>query len=386
MRGSTRKRGSSWTALWSDQDAQTGKRRQRSQGGFPTRKAAERHLATVLSSIGAGTYVEPSKELLGRYVMDEWLPAIAATVRPSTHDTYTSLARKHLAGRSIGAVPLRALTGAHITALYVELEQDGLAVNSRRLIHSILHRALRDAVRWDKLTRNPAALADPPAAPRSRVQAWTATELRRFLEHVRDDRLYALWRLAATTGMRRGELLAVSHLALDLDAARLRVDRQLRADGCFGPPKSRRSERVVALDPETVVVLRRHLELQSFERGLAGPVYEDGDLVFANELGRPIPPGTLSDRFVSHRKAAGIPVGTLHVLRHTSATLALTATPPVPLHVVAGRLGDDPKTVLATYAHLLPHSDEQAAVTIAAMLSVDKPLTDRPLTGAGLQG
>jgi len=83
-----------------------------------------------------------------------------------------------------------------------------------------------------------------------------------------------------------------------------------------------------------------------------------------------------------HRKAAGIPTGSLHILRHTAATLALTATPPVPLHVAAGRLGDDPKTLIGVYAHLLPHSDAMAAEAVAAALvdssaaeSVDKPLT-----------
>jgi integrase len=69
----------------------------------------------------------------------------------------------------------------------------------------------------------------------------------------------------------------------------------------------------------------------------------------------------LTESFGTHRKAAGIPSGSLHVLRHTAATLALTATPPVPLHIVAGRLGDDPKTVPGTGAHLLPHSEAMAA-------------------------
>ncbi len=97
--------------------------------------------------------------------------------------------------------------------------------------------------------------------------------------------------------------------------------------------------------------------------------------MFCDELGRPIYPTRLGEWFVKARNAAGLPTGSLHILRHTSATLALTATPPVPLHVVAGRLGDDPKTVLATYAHLLPHSDQLAAAAVAAAISVDKPLT-----------
>jgi integrase len=85
--------------------------------------------------------------------------------------------------------------------------------------------------------------------------------------------------------------------------------------------------------------LRGPGEGHSSSRGgkyLAGPAYDDGDLVFCDELGRPIHPQQLSRAFSLHRKAAGIPTGSLHILRHTAATLALTATPPVPLHVVAG--------------------------------------------------
>jgi integrase len=178
--------------------------------------------------------------------------------------------------------------------------------------------------------------------------------------------------------MRRGELLAVTWRALNLDGARLQIDQQLiptPGGPTFGPPKSKRSERTIALDPETVRVLRRHRETQLLERDLAGVAYDDGDLVFCDELGHLIQPKALTGRFSAERKAAGIPTGSLHILRHTAATLALTASPPVPLHIVAGRLGDDPTTLLGVYAHLLPRSDEQAADALAAAL-VDKPLTE----------
>lgn len=370
MRGSTRKRGSTWTAYWDGPaDPATGKRKQNSRGGFSRQKDAEAFLSQTISKVNAGTYVEPSKDPLGHFLLDEWLPGIRATVRPNTYATYERLMRVQVAGRDIGAIPLRSLTGGHVNALYAELEAAGLSVNTRRLIHSTLHRALHDAVRWDKLNRNPAANADPPAASRVRVQAWTEGEVRRFLEQVRGDRLYALWRLAATTGMRRGELLGLSHQILDLAGGRLRVERQLKVDGTYGPPKSRRSERTIALDAGTVEVLRRHVEVQQLERTIAGPAYEDQDLVFCDALGRPLHASSISSVFLRHRTAAKIPVGSMHVLRHTAATIALTANPPVPLHVVAGRLGDDPKTVLATYAHLLPHSDAMAADAIAEALS-----------------
>jgi integrase len=371
MRGSTRKRNSTWTCYWDAPDPETGSRRQRSKGGFRTQKAAQAHLATVITQTNEGTYIEPSKQPLARFMIDEWLPAVSSTVRPLTAERYGKITRSYVVKRDIGGVPLRGLSGGHLTALYAELERDGLSVGSRRLVHSVLRRALSDAVRWGRLPRNPAAAADPPALPHTRVQSWSARELHTFLAHVEGDRLFALWRLAGTTGMRRGELAGLTWRHLDLDGARLRVEQQLipTAGGCsFGPPKSRRSERTIALDPDTLDSLRRHREDQQLERDLAGPAYTDGDLVFCDELGRPIHPQRLTQWFGKLRRAAGIPTGSLHVLRHTAATIALTADPPVPLHVVAGRLGDDPRTLLGTYAHLLPHSDAMAAEAVAAAI------------------
>ena len=100
---------------------------------------------------------------------------------------------------------------------------------------------------------------------------------------------------------------------------------------------------------------------------MAADAYDDQDLVFASELGAPIYPQRLTVAFLRLRKAAGLPCGTLHVLRHTHATLALTNG--VPVHVVAARIGDRAETVLRTYAHLLPQSDVQAAEQVAALLA-----------------
>lgn len=305
MRGSTRKRRSTWTAYWDAYDPETGGRRQKSKGGFRTQKEAQRHLATVITATAAGEYVEPSKQPFARFLLDEWLPAIGGTVRPLTHTRYGEIVRNHVVKRDIGSVPLRVLSGGHITGLYTDMEQDGLSVGTRRLTHAVLGRALGDAVRWGKLSRSPAAAADPPAQPRSRVQSWTARELRAFLGQVEGDRLAALWRLAATTGMRRGELLGLTWRSLDLEGARLRVEQQLLPTMTFGPPKSRRSERTVALDAGTVDALRHHLETQKLERDLAGPAYVDQDLVFCDELGGPIRPHCVSDAFKRHPQICG---------------------------------------------------------------------------------
>jgi integrase len=321
------------------------------------------------SNSGRATYSEPSKQPLGLYMRDEWLGAVRGQLRPLSVKKYGQVIRTHVIGRDIGSVPLRALTPGHLNALCAELEREGSGASTRRQVHAVIGRALSDAVRWGKLSRNPAKMADPPALPRSRAQSWTAGELRRFLTHVQDERLFALWRVAAATGMRRGELAGLTWRAVELDRARLSVTQQLvpTKGGCtFGPPKSRRSERTIALDQVTIEALEAHRAVQVLERDLAGTAYEDGDLVFCDEIGHRIHPQQLTDGFRRLRKAAGILTGSLHILRHTHTTLALTEW--VPLHVVAARIGDDPKTVLDTYAHLLPTSDEAAAQVVAAQL------------------
>lgn len=368
MTGHVYKRGDTWTVVH-DEPSPDGKRRQRTKGGFRLKRDAQTYLTDALARIDGGVYSSPSKMTLGEYLTGEWLPAVEGTLRPLSVQRYRAIVRLYIVPQ-IGAKRLQTLSGGQVNGMYADLERVGLSVATRRLTHAVLHRALHDAVRWGRLTRNPANLADPPARGTSRAQSWTAGELRRFLEHVRDDRWFALWRLAATTGMRRGELAGLTWRALDLDGARLSVEQQLvptRGGATFGPPKSSRSRRTVALDADTVTALREHRAAQLVERSLAGDAYADLDLVFADALGGHVHPQRLTQWFAEHRKAAGLPSGSLHILRHTSATLALTAG--VPVHIVAARLGDDAKTVLSTYAHLLPQSDELAAESVAAALA-----------------
>ena len=368
MRGSIVKRGGRYAVVVDLGRDENGKRIRKWHSGFERRKDAERARTEILAQLDSASYVTPAKLTVERFLVGEWLPTVERTLRPLSYTQYEQAVRLRIVPR-IGHVRLQGLSAGHLNALYTELEREGLSTSTRRLTHAVVHRALRDGVRWGRLVRNPAELADPPTRSRSRAQAWTSSEVGRFLDRVRDDRYFALWRLAATTGMRRGELAGLTWRCVDLEGARVSVEQQLvptRGGATLGPPKSARSRRTIALDAETVDALRRHLDTQLLERDVAGAVYEDRDLVFCDELGGSIHPQRLTEWFTRHRKAVGIPTGTLHILRHTAATLALTSG--VPVHIVAARLGDTPTTVLSTYAHLLPQSDEIAAERVAAML------------------
>jgi integrase len=374
MRGHVRKRGTTWAVVYDEGHGENGRRRQRWKSGFATRREAQRFLTDVLGRLGDGSYVPPSKLLFGDY-LDEWIENVSESLRPLTLSRYRSTISKHLKP-ALGQVPIQTLAPTRFKAFHRELRAAGLASSTITVIHAVAHRALADAVEDNVIVRNPASFRK--AAPKSeagvrrRASVWTARELRAFLDHVAasERRLFALWRLAAMTGMRRGELLGLTWQELDLDGARLTVSQQIipaRGGVSFGPPKSKRSHRTIALDAETVVALRAHRQAQLLERAFAGDAYVDHDLVFAREDGTPIHPQRLTEWHGELVKGANVPAIRFHDLRHGHATACLTSG--VPLHVVAARVGDRPETLLAVYSHLLPTSDAQAAERVATLLA-----------------
>jgi hypothetical protein len=186
MRDGLIKRGDSWYfVLDQPRDPATGKRRQKWVKGGRTRKEAESARDEARDRKGnRGGWKAPSKLLLGEYLMGTWLPSIRSKVAPSTFTSYRQNLT-HVADR-IGHVRLDALDAPTLDALYADLEASGLARSTTRLIHTQLHRALADAVRWDLLIRNPSNLVDPPkpgvssspgqpasSAPSSRVSPQT---------------------------------------------------------------------------------------------------------------------------------------------------------------------------------------------------------------------
>lgn len=249
--------------------------------------------------ISEGKTADPSKSPLGAFMLNEWLPGIEDTVRPLTLDRYAQCARR-IARDEIGGVPLCHLKPPHISAFHTRMKAQGLSVPTRRLTHGTMRRALNDAIKWEQLARNPVSAVKAPSLEGSSAKSWTNRELRTFLEHVRGERLYALWRLGAVAGLRRGELLGVAWETVDLEKGSLEVRRQVlehpKRGTMFGPPKSKHGFRTISLDPDTASALHHHQEVQLVEKAMAGPAYRDQDLVFCDQLGDPISPTRLTAR------------------------------------------------------------------------------------------
>ena len=347
-------------------DPATGKRRLKSVGGFRTRRDAERALAKMIQQINDGLYVQPSRKTLAEY-LPEWLQAARLRgLRQTTLVGYEVMITRHLIPR-LGALQLRELTPAHLNDLYVELLErgrlqrpGGLSPRTVRAAHTILRRALRDAVRQGLLTRNVADLADPPSAAAARAEArksvktWTPAQLRQFLDRTCEHRLYPAFLVGAMTGMRRGEVLGLRWTDLDLDAARLTITQTLvapRYELVFSEPKTAAGRRTVALDDRTVAVLREHRRQQAAERLAFGRGYQETGLVFSQEDGSPLVPLIFTQRFQKASRNAGLPQIRFHDLRHGHITYLMQAG--VPLPVIAQRVGHSSVAVTGDiYSHV----------------------------------
>jgi len=385
MRGSVYQRASSksWYAC-ADRgcDPITAKRRKAIKGGFATKREAERWLRETLTSLEQDTFVEPSKLTVGQFLTDEWLPSLATRgLRSATLGSYRLLTEKYLIPR-LGAVPLQKLSPSDLNRAYSDLLTKGritgkggaLSARTVRYCHMLMRKALRDAERWGRVPRNVAAVADPPRASAARADAerargmWSPAEVSRFLEHVQDDRLFVLFRLAVMSGMRRGELLGLRWQDLDLDRECLSVSQTAVTVGSgveFSTPKTRSGRRVVAIDAITTEALRQHRLKQSEERlalGL-GRAPEDG-LVFCHEDGSPLRPNAVTQTFKRLVKTSGVRRIRFHDLRHSWASLALAAG--VHVKVVQEQLGHSTSAItLDVYSHSIPTMRDDAAARVA---------------------
>ena len=188
-------------------------------------------------------------------------------------------------------MPLSKLAPQHLQALYTGRLEAGLSPTSVAHLHAVLHPALSQAARWGQTPRNVASLVTPPRVRRQEMQTLSETNSRGSLEAASGDRLEALYVLALTTGMRQGELLGLKWQDVDMERGSLQVKATLQrtpSGFVLAEPKTPRSRRQVVLSAIAVAALRRHKVRQAEERLRLGAAWEDNDLVFANEVGKPI--------------------------------------------------------------------------------------------------
>ena len=375
MRGSLLKRGETWSYVLYLGRGADGKKQQKWVGGFRTRREAEAALTEALERVRTGMWADPGRQTVGEY-LDGWLTAVRPSLRDSTATSYDHTLRKWVIPH-IGGLRLGALTPARLSTLYGELLKSGrlkgsggLSARSVAYTHRVLTHALKDAVSWGLLARNPATHVDPPRVARPEMRVWSQEEVQRYLQAVVDDRLYALWTVLLATGLRRGEALGLRWEDVDLERRRLSIQRAVTVvdyEIQISEPKTARGRRSVSIDPTTAAVLAAHRKRQLEERMAWGSAWQDSGYVFTTEDGRVLHPQRVTLIFKRLAQNGGLPPIRLHDLRHTAATLALTAG--IHPKVVSERLGHATIGItLDTYSHVGETLQDQAATRVAGLI------------------
>jgi integrase len=311
--------------------------------------------------------------------VEEWLEScVRRGLKVSTVRGYRTLASLYIPGE-LRQMPVDQVTSAELDGLYdVLLRQGrrnggGLKPITVRKVHLILRGTLERAVKRGAVGANAARGAEAPRARACRAPifpVWSPEELQRFLQSARAHPYYAAFHVAASTGLRRGELLGLRWCDVDLDNALVQVLQTVilvRADVLIDTPKSPTSRRRVDLDRRTARVLSHHLADVERTRGCAaGALKGSTELIFTRK-GGPVHPALFSYWFQRQVELSGVRRIRLHDLRHTHATHALQAG--VHPKVVSERLGHSSITItLDTYSHVLPSMQREAAERVAALI------------------
>ena len=280
--------------------------------------------------------------------LEAWLAEASAAARPATAVSYGVAVHSNIAPR-LGGVRLSALTTADVTRAWADMASAGYKPGTIKYAAQVLGTALRAAVRAGLIPANPAAGARRPKVEKADVEVFADDEVRAVLAAAAGRRYGAVVVLAAATGMRVGELVTLKWGDFAPGLAAVRVSRTLtRSAARVGPPKSKNGVRTI--------------DLPDFARDSLLPLRGQGDgWVFPDRRGNPV---ELRYFYRNHYQpllaAAGVRYRPMHCWRHTHCSRLLAAGVPVP--EVAARLGDDPRTVLATYCHWMPAGDTASKV------------------------
>lgn len=350
-------------------DPDTGRRIDRTATVRGTRAHAEHELAEMVASVRSSRAVgvrSPMSELL-----EAWFAIAEMGWAPTTARQTRSVLNRYLHPH-IGEVLVGDLTPAGIDALYVRLRRSGgvggkpLKPGTLARIHVVLRSSLAQAMRWGWIWDNPAERAHRIVQTPIEIRPPTPSELRVLLDHIaaRDPMLHTFVTLAAITGARRAQVLALRWGNVDLERARVSFRRGW-VEGPNGPvltaTKGKRSH-VVDLDPTTFAVVA------DLHQTLVAPPVDD-DFLFTDDGDRTAwKPNRVTKNFLRNRRAAGLRPFRLHDLRHFMATEMLQAG--VPIVVVSRRLDHRRvSTTLDRYAHAVQGADAHASQTLASIIS-----------------
>ena len=326
-------------------------------------KEARVALRKMLYEKEQGALATGPQQTLKAY-LEQWLEQV---YRPSghsigTYNMYRIVIQKHIIP-SLGHIRLQQLKPQQVQAFYASKLNEGLSQRRVKSIHSVLHKALENAVKWNLVGRNVCDLVSSPIPKRHEIQPLTQEQAQRLLKAAHDHKLEALLTVALTTGMRRGELLGLHWQDIDLNTGSIQVRRSVNRIGKHGfvvsEPKTAKSRRKIILPAFVIDILKQHFVRRKEMKEQAGDLWREMDVVFCNIYGGYTEPSNLHESFKKLLKSAELPNIRFHDLRHSAATILLSMG--VHPKVVQELLGhSNISMTMDIYSHVLPSMQHEA--------------------------
>lgn len=348
-----RKRGDTWSYTVDVGRDSSGKRKQKTVSGFKTKREAEKACAELVTEYERGNLsVSATKETITEFIKDFMVNTVQNQVGKSTYVNQLSYMNNHIIPK-IGHIKLQKLTPMDVQKFYKKLLDEGVSPGTIHNIGNLLGKTMRIASEWGFVTKNVVSVVKKPTYKQTKMSVWTKDEVERFLEDTRGQRLHPLYLIALTTGMRIGEICALSWDDVDFKSKLIHVNKTIvYADKEIYIKESTKtgSARSITI-PDFVVNYLKKLKLEQLPNRL--------NLVIPGVKSELIYNSTVTKAFQSDLKKTTVPKIRIHDMRHTHATMLL-APPPAGLgeniKVVSERLGHaNVTTTLNTYAHVLPN-------------------------------
>ncbi|OLF07637.1 site-specific integrase [Actinophytocola xinjiangensis] len=345
--------------------------------------------------------------------LNHWIENVVAppTITENAWIAYDVAVRVHLVP-GLGAHKLDRLEPEHLEKLYRKMTKAGAKPGRVHQVHRTLRAALNEAVRREKLIKNPALLARAPKVEEEEVEPYSVAEVKQLLVAARLKRNSARWAIALALGLRQGEALGlqwtdvtwddwdhkckahqhpfcercINHHSPGLLIRRSRL-RPKWQHGCTKPcshkfgghcpnriplrtetagTKSRAGKRGIGLPNELALMLRRHQVEQAVEQETAAQLWRESGYVFTTPTGEPLNPRTDYTEWKRLLVRANVPERRLHDARHTAATVLLLLQ--IPDRTVMGVMGWSNTAMAARYQHIIAAIRRDVASSVGGLL------------------
>jgi integrase len=327
----------------------------------------------TLDKIEHGLTFEGAQLSLERY-MQSWLTGKELSRRSSTVRNYRRYTDLYILP-ALGKLRLQAIVPAHIRQLYLRLQVEGKGARTIQLVHVTLRCAFAQAVKEGLIGYNPLDAVERPKVETKQFRIFTEEQARKFMMAAKGHPYEALFYLALTTGMRKGEILGLKWSDVDWEKKMLRVERQLQPvsfnGGALAPTKTKSGRRQIKLGKGLLAMLELHRQRQETQKLLAGDRWKENGMIFTTSIGTYIDQTKVSREFKRILREADLPDIRFHDLRHTSLSFLLDRGTPV--NTVQNRAGHSKASITTDiYGHSMAHSQDEAAEDIEEIV---KPLT-----------